>query len=105
MALIIFHFLPLLVSLMRLRPAVMYFCHPGDCPESLARLSLQLLALVGGVVGERDGEGRGVVLLRPEDQRVSQGKCQLCWIVEKAQSVTTTSHQRYIRLLWKNTLN
>ena len=64
--LIICYFLPLLVCFMRrLAPAVVYFCHSGNCPEPLAGLSLQLLALVGGVVWQRDGQRRGVMLLRP----------------------------------------
>ena len=63
---IIFIFLPFFMCFMRLAPAVMEFGHTRNCSESLTRLSLQLLAVVGGVVGQRDGEGGRVVLLGPE---------------------------------------
>ena len=81
-------FLPLLVCFMRrLAPAVVYFCHSGNCPEPLAGLSLQLLALVGGVVWQRDGQRRGVMLLRPgHGHCVSHVNYHGKWIVEKEQS-------------------
>ena len=53
------------VLLRCLGPAVVQLGHPGDGAEPLAGLPLQLLAVVGGVVGQRDGEGSGVVLLGP----------------------------------------
>ena len=49
-----------------LGPGVVQLGHPGDGAEPLAGLPLQLLAVVGGVVGQRDGEGGRVVLLGPE---------------------------------------
>ena len=54
---------PLLVRLVRVRPGVVDLGHPGDGAEPLAGLSLQLLPLVGGVVGQRDGQWSGVVFL------------------------------------------
>ena len=51
---------------MRLAPAVMEFGHTRNCSESLTRLSLQLLAVVGGVVGQRNCKRGGIMFLGPD---------------------------------------
>ena len=51
------------MRVVRLAPDVMNLGHPGDGAEPLTGLPLQLLPVVGGVVGERYGQGSRVVFL------------------------------------------
>ena len=71
--LIIFLFLPFFMCFMWLTSAVVDFCDTRNCSEPLAGLALQLLAVIGGVVGQRNCKRGGVVFLGPD--------IVLCYIV------------------------